>query len=179
MKTRLVLLVLLTMMVTGCDDDSAEVSRVAQQALRQQADQNAEMARLNREVAESTQRLVEADAQARKEVLAAQRGIQAQQTVVNQQRDDLEQERRGIAGQRHTESLLAPILFTLGAGLLCLLPVGVACLLLWHVNKSEAPDVSQVLIEDALAERPKLLTASPAIKRIEVVDDAERKRQMA
>lgn len=179
MKTRQVLLVLLTMMVTGCNDDSAEVSRVAQHALRQQSEQNAEMARLNREVAESTQRLVEADAQARQEVLAAQRDIQSQQTVVNQQRNDLEQELREIAGQRHTESLLAPILFTLGAGLLCLLPVGVACLVLWNLNQSEAPDVSHVLIEDALAERPKLLTASPAIKRIKMDEDAERKQQSA
>jgi len=177
MKTKTTLLLLMMMVATGCKDDSAEVARVAQQALRQQAEQNAEMARLNREVAESTQRLVEADAEARQEVLAAQRDLQAQQTVVNQQRDSLEQERKGIADQRHTESLLAPIVATLGAGLLCLLPVGVACLLLWHVNQSEAPDVSQVLIEDALSERPKLLIASPAMKRIGSADDAERKQQ--
>ena len=179
MKTRHTLLVLLLMMATGCNDDSAEVARVAQQALRQQAEQNQEMARLNREVAKSTQRLVEADAEARQEVLAAQRDLQAQQTVVNEQRDALEDERRDIAGQRHTESLLAPILATLGAGLLCLLPVGVACLLLWHVNQSEAPDVSSLLIEDALSERPKLLIASPATKRIASAENAERQKQTA
>ena len=93
---------------------------------------------------------------------------------------DLEQERRDIAGQRHTESLLAPIIATLGAGLLCLLPVGVACLLLWHVNKSEAPDVSHLLIEDALSERPKLLmAASPEIKRIGAAEAAEATQQRA
>ena len=46
MKTRHTLLVLLMMMATGCNDDSAEVARVAQQALRQQAEQNQEMGRL-------------------------------------------------------------------------------------------------------------------------------------
>ena len=86
---------------------------------------------------------------------------------------------RDIAAQRHTESLLAPILSTLGAGLLCLLPVGVACLLLWHVNQSEAPDVSSLLIEDALSERPKLLIGSPALKRIGAAEDAKHKQQTA
>ena len=60
-----------------------------------------------------------------------------------------------------------------------ILPVGVACLLLWHVNQSEAPDVSSLLIEDALSEQPKLLTASPAMKRIGSAEDAERQKQTA
>jgi len=167
MKLRKKLLLLTTMMLAGCSD-SAQVARVAEQALEQQAEQNEEMVRLNREVAESTQRLVEADAEARREILAAQRDIQTQHRGVNQQRDALEQERRDIATQRRTESLLAPILATLGAGLLCLLPVAVAGLILRHINRSEAPDVSQLLLDDMVSEQPRLTTSktSPPASRV-------------
>ena len=174
-------LVMLTLMIgiTGCADDSAEVARVAEQALQQQAEQNQEMVRLNREVAESTQRLVEADAEARTEILAAQRDIQAQQHGVNQQRDALEQERRNIAAQRRTDSVLAPILYTLGAGLLCLLPVGVAGLMLWHVNHSEAPDVSQLLLDDMVSEHPRLTRGDTPFRRIASAEDAEQPAESA
>jgi ABC-type transporter Mla subunit MlaD len=144
-------------LLAGCGNESERVTRVAQQALHEQSKQNQEMVRLNREVAASTQRLVEADAHARGDVLAAQRDIQTQQSAVNQQRDSLESERKDIARQRRTESVLAPILLTLGTALLCLLPVAVACFVLRQADRTDPPEFAQMLVEDLVADKPMLL----------------------
>jgi hypothetical protein len=153
--------VLLATSLAGCSSESERVAQVAEQALAQQAAQNEEMARLNREVAEGTQNLVEADAKARREILEAQRDLQSQQGAVNQQRDALESERKEIADDRRTDSVLGPIVATLGTALLCLLPVAVACFVLWQTPRSEPAQISELLIEDLASERPKLLPPAP------------------
>ena len=66
------------------------------------------MAELNKEVAGGTHRLVEADAQARKEIVGVHRDLQAERTRLDTGWNALEQERQQIAGQRRTESMLAP-----------------------------------------------------------------------
>lgn len=166
---------LLVLLLTGCRDDSARVAAVAQQALESQAKQNKELARLSGEVVESSQQLVEQDAQARTEILAAQRDLQFQQTTVSRQRDDLELQRQRIAAQRQTESLLAPILMTLGTALLCLLPIGVAgyALYLSRGSVPEMADVGQILIEELISDTPRLLPppASPSAPRLEPPTD--------
>jgi hypothetical protein len=118
---------------------------------------------------------VEHDAEARTEILAAQRDLQAQQFEVGHQRDELEEQRQQIAAQRRTESLLAPIVLTLGTALLCLLPVGVAAYAL-YVSRSSVPemaDVGQILVEELVSESPKLLPppASPSAPRLEPPTD--------
>jgi hypothetical protein len=143
----------------GCGDDSNRVASVAHHALEAQAEQNKELARLSGEVVESSQSLVEQDAQARADILAAQQNLQVQQSDLSHQRDQLEQQRQSIAAQRHTESLLAPVLLTLGSVLLCLMPIGVAgyALYLSRSSVSEMADVGQILIEELVAESPRLL----------------------
>ena len=71
--------------VTGCDEN-ARVARVAQEAADRQADQNKELARLSRETAEGTKRLVGADAETRKELASLQRDLQAAASEVGRQR---------------------------------------------------------------------------------------------
>ena len=119
MTTKHTLLLLSLMMIgTGCRDDSARVAHVAERALTQQAEQNAEMARLNRDVTETTQQLVEADAKARQDVLAAQRDIQTQQNGVNQQRDSLEQERRDIVDATQSSNVFDMLRWQLAQSLM-------------------------------------------------------------
>ena len=165
----------LMLLVTGCSDDSARVAAVAHHALESQSKQNEELARLSGEVVASSQQLVEQDAQARTEILAAQQNLQTQHSDLSQQRDDLEHERRRIAAQRRSESLLAPILLTLGTLLLCLLPVGVAgyALYLSRCSVPEMADVGQILIEELVSESPRLLPppASPTVPRLEPPTD--------
>src|SRR5690606_19206040 len=77
-----------------------------------------------------------------------------------QQRDALEEERKEIASGRRTDSILAPIVATLGTALLCLLPAGMACFVLCQVPRSEPAQISELLIEDLVAEQPRLLPPS-------------------
>lgn len=161
----------LALVTTGCRDDSARVADVANRALKSQAEQNRELARLGGEVVESSQQLVEQDAAARTEILAAQRDLQTQQSEVGRQRDELEQERRRMAGQRRTESLLAPILLTLGTLLLCLLPLGLGAYALF-LSRNDVPEmaeVGEILIQELVSDAPRLLPppAPPSAPRLE------------
>jgi len=146
-------------LLTGCTDNE-EVARVAMQAADRQAQQNSEMARLNREVAEGTRRLVEADAEARKEVLAMQRDLQGQASEVGRQRDLLESERRGIAAQRLRESILGPIIANMSPLLVCALVLIFCGLLVYGLRSDRGDDdsvVAEVLIEELASAEPKLL----------------------
>jgi hypothetical protein len=151
----ILLMLLVTSLFTGCQSESDRVSRLAEQALHQQSQQNEEMARLNREVTAATERLVEADAEARQEILSAHRSLV-------QQRDALEHERRDIASDRVRESLLAPLLWHLGTLVLCLIPAAVALLVLRQHSTDETGFVNEILIEELTAEHPRLLGPSTA-----------------
>ena len=80
-------------------DDHAVRLRLEHQVkeLERQAEQNRQVTELQREVAEGSRRLVEADAQARQEMVALQREVQAERSEVGRQRDLLEGERRDLA----------------------------------------------------------------------------------
>ena len=62
-KIQVLYVILLTLitLLNGCDSDE-RVVRIATEAADRQAEQNHELVQLNREVAEGTRRLVEADA---------------------------------------------------------------------------------------------------------------------
>src|SRR5438105_2131108 len=76
-----------------------------------------------------------------------------------------------LATQRRTESLLAPILLTLGTAFLCLLPLGIAAYVLFLTRGSvpEMQDVGQILLEELVADQPKLLAppSAPPSPRLE------------
>src|SRR6266576_1601463 len=100
-----ILLIVTTGHVAGCDD---RVTQVAREADNRQARQNQSMAELNKEVAAGTHKLVEADAQARKEIVGVHHELQAERTRLDTGWYALEQERQHIAGERRTESILVP-----------------------------------------------------------------------
>lgn len=169
MKTTPILLILVAsvmILITGCGD-SERVAQVATQAADRQAAQNQEMARLQREVAEGSKRLVEADAKARQEIVAAQKDLQAQQAEVGHQRDRLEGERKAIASQRQTDSLLAPVLQGLGILLFGGLVIGLCGYLLHGLrNDSDASqELNELLVTEIASNTPTLLlgpTSPPA-----------------
>ena len=90
----------------GCDDRATQIAR---EAADRQAQQNTEMAELNKEVASGTHQLVEADAKARTEIVGVHHDLQAERTRLDTSWSELESERREIAGQRRTESMLVPV----------------------------------------------------------------------
>lgn len=161
-KHRLTLLTLTTIALTGGCSDDQRLARMAQNSVEQQKSQNQEMARLNREVAEGAKRLVESENEARQELTSLQRDIQGQQSATSRQRDQLEMDRKQLAGERHRESLLAPIVSHVGLLVVCALPLVLAGYLL-HVWRCESQDdvaIGELLIGELVSERPQLLPRS-------------------
>lgn len=135
-------------LATGCDD---RVVQVAREAANRQAEQNATMAELQQEVATGARRLVDADTQARTELLAAQRDLQAENARLRDDWQVLEDERRLIATQRRTESWLVPLLQVGGAATLVALVLGFS----WYAliaSRSATPDsqLQELLIQEVL-----------------------------
>ena len=153
----------------GCSDD-ARLARMAESAADRQAEQNKEMAHLNREVAEGTKRLVEADANSREDFVAIQHDLQSAQAEVGNQRDQLESERREIAGQRRHESILAPILESLGPLLVVFAVLFFCGLLVSSLSPDEdgGDAVAEILIEEITADQPTLLP--PRVSRHNIDD---------
>ncbi len=146
---KLVMPVILAVLVTGCSDD--RLTQLAREAADRQARQNEEMARVTRDSTEATKRLVEAESQARTELNAMQKNLIDGQ-------GQLEDDRKDLANERYRESILAPIISTLGATLICVLPVAV-CWYLLHGLREETsnPEVMEYLVQEITAEQPLLL----------------------
>ena len=159
MTPQKIVLLLMLILIAGCEPPPSEerLAQMAEQSVEQQAAQNAEMARLNREVAQGTNRLVETDSQARRELLAAQRDLQRQQEQVGKHRDALETERKDWAVQRQTESVYAPILSALGMTLLALLPLVMCWYLLHGLSRTDDHQIGDLLIQEIVSPEPTLL----------------------
>ena len=151
-------MILLIVLATGCSSSDDRLVRHVADSNRQQAQQNSEMAKVHREVAEGTSRLVEAVAESRKEMVAMESDLQEQRT-------QLDTERRSIANERHRESILAPVVSSVGLLLVAALPL-VLCWYLLHGLRTPDEDVSEVLIEN-LASGQLALPTTPDRQRIE------------
>ena len=167
-------------LVAGCADRDRhkEVAEVAKQAAERQAQQNTELARLNREVAEGTRRLVQADAVARKEMIVVHQDIQAERTLLNDGFEKLEGERQQMAQQRRTESLLVPAMKTIGVAIVATTVVLFCLLLLTRFRSTDAADaeLNELLINDPVSEHPRLLTEphiEPAVTNRSVTNDSD------
>lgn len=174
---RIILALVAILLVTGCDGDERLV-RLATESAARQAEQSHEMARLNREVAEGTKRLVGADSQSRKELVALQRDLQAQQAEIGVQRDSLETERKALAQERQRESVLAAVLVGLGELLVGTLPL-VLCWYLLHGLRDAPGDaaLTELLVEEIASEQPKLLLQKAA--RARPIQEADPTRSLA
>jgi len=156
--------------LVGCEEDPRLV-RMAKEAADRQAAQNQEMSRLNREVAQGTKRLVEADAESRTELVALQQDLRADQAEVNRGRDRLETERRQIAAQRHRDPIIANAITGVGLLLACLLPLWLCwCLLRSVRDENDDSIVAEVLIEELASDQPRLLP-SPRTDRAALAHD--------
>ncbi len=151
-------MILLILLATGCSSSDDRLIRHVAESNRQQAQQNSEMAKVHREVAEGTSRLVEAVAESRKEMVPMESDLQ-------EQRAQLDKERRSIANERHRESLLAPVVSNVGLMLVAALPL-VLCWYLLHGLRTPNEDVSEVLIQNLVSEQL-ALQSPPDQQRIE------------
>ena len=85
--TTTILMAATTLLTAGCDDKDERLARQAAESMQRQAEQNKQMADLQKEVAQGAHKLVEADAEARAEFVAMQGELQQQQAETGRQRD--------------------------------------------------------------------------------------------
>jgi len=141
----------------GCNNKDPRLARMAEQTTAQQAAQNQQSAQLNEKVVANHRQMVEAIERSRQDLQSLQHELNAQRSAVDQQRQDL-------AARQYRESLLAPVLSSLGIILAAALPLVLAWYLLPGLRSSnpDAELVGQLLVEDIVREHPVLLRTPPA-----------------
>lgn len=152
---------------TGCGStsDDAKIAALAIEAADRQADQNRQMAELQQHVAQGTEELVTADAEARKELASLSLELQAERSEVGRQRDELESERKTIARQRHLDPLIAAAITHACWVIACLLPL-IFCIYLIRRPANSADDalVAEFLISDICSAEPLVLPSAASAK---------------
>lgn len=167
---------LLTPTLTGCGSSPDErLLKMSQDQVARQVEQSRQAAEMHKQLVEGSRQLVQAEAKAREELTALQHDLRADQAEIGRQRDQLETERRQIADQRHRDPIIAAAIMDIGLMLACLLPLGVAVYVLWVVSHSRQADdaVTEILIEEMVADQPRLLSAAsslPALRCEPTVD---------
>ncbi len=151
--------ILLMSLTSGCDE---RATQIALDAADRQAQQNTAMAELNTEVAGGARHLVEADAKARSEMVTVHRELQAERTRLDSGWTALNQERREVASQRRTESMLVPAISLIGSMLLVIVLLGFCWYALVVSRRSDDADaeLSELLTREFLADQLPLLSAS-------------------
>ena len=152
----LLLLPLITLMIAGCDSSDERLAGFAERSTAEQARQNQATSEMARETADNQRRMVESVEKSRQDLVGLHKDLEHQRTTIDQ-------ERRDLADERYRESLLAPVLTSIGLLLVTALPL-VLCWYLLHTLKNSPTDeaaVTQLLVQDLVADRPILLPSSP------------------
>jgi hypothetical protein len=154
-------------LTAGCGESRDErLVVMAEKNIAEQVRQNERMAEQSIQIAEASKRLIEADSQARQEMLQAQAALQEEiqlaRNNVDRQRDLLESERREIADQRHRDPIVAESIGAVGLGIACLLPLVLAGYIVHCLRRNMDSDeaLSELLIMEIAGEQPGVLTSS-------------------
>jgi hypothetical protein len=152
----------LLLLAAGCESDDQRLVDLAIDADQRQADQNRQIAHQNHELAEAANRLIAADAESRKELVALERDLQAERSAIGRERDELEGERRQIAAERHWDSVAGEAVS--GGALLigAILPLA----LCWFVLRglwqdTEDDGLGEVLAEELTSDSPAFMPSGP------------------
>lgn len=151
------------LLATGCESDDQRLVELAIDADERQAEQNRQIAHQNHEFAEAANRLIEADAESRKELVALERDLQAERSAIGRERDELEDERREIASDRFWDSVAGE---SIGGGaslIACVLPL----VLCWYAFRALWPSdaeegISDILVEELAGDSSPLLPKAGA-----------------
>jgi hypothetical protein len=177
--TGLAALVPIAVTLSGCSPDE-RLHKMAQQSLDRQAEQNQVIADQSKQVTETTDSLVDADAQARREFAELQRetqaAISAERQSIDRQREELEKERRAVELDRRRAPVVAAAVTQVGVIIACLAPLALAAYLLYVLRHSSAEDevVTQLLIEEVMADQPRLLLGRADVPETPALPSAER-----
>lgn len=164
LRTLMVTTAILLSVAAGCSDD--RVADVATRAADRQAEQNDTMAKLQQQVADGTQKLVEADANARHDIVAVHHDLQAERGRLDTGWTALQDERKQLNEERRTESISVPAVQMLGGVVLLTVLLGFCWYVLIRLRSETTSDaeLSELLVQELTASDPLRLTsqASPA-----------------
>lgn len=171
-----VAMAILVLAASGCrDDENKRIAEMAERNLERQAQQEIRNTELQQQVAEGTKRLVEADAAARETIADIHRDVQAERQTLGAQRDRLEDERRQIAGSRNRESVIAESIKVVGWIVACLVPLLIAIQILRRSDTAdESAAVAELLLNDMVTDRPKIVRLVDATPRKSLGENAAR-----
>ena len=158
-QTLLITLTLILLTGVSCSsDENTRVAELATQQLERQADQNRRMSELQQEVASGSRELVEADANARQEMVTLQREMQTERNEIGHQRDQLEAERREIADRRNRDPIIAAAITRVAFVVVSLLPLLICWLLLQQkVEPADKNEITELLLDDLVSSEPRLM----------------------
>ncbi|HCO21525.1 MAG TPA: hypothetical protein DIT97_00050 [Gimesia maris] len=116
------------------------------------------MSELQQEVASGSRELVEADANARQEMVTLQREMQTERNEIGHQRDQLEAERREIADRRNRDPIIAAAITRVAFVVVSLLPLLICWLLLQQkVEPADKNEITELLLDDLVSSEPRLM----------------------
>jgi hypothetical protein len=169
---------LLISLIVGCGSNDEQLVKMANDHEGRQAEQNVRMADLQKQVAEGSKRLIEADAESRAKFLALEDNLRGDRAAIGQQRDALEADRREIAAQRNRDPIVAAAIIQVGLYIACLLPLVLAGYLVYAMRHTASQDdaiVAEFLVTDIAAEHPLLLgpPTSPEPLQLPEPEDAK------
>src|SRR3954452_19371657 len=143
----LILSITLLAATHGCDDKATQIAR---EAADRQAQQNTEMAQLNKEVASGSHQLVEADAKARQEIVGVHCDLLAERSRLDTSWGQVQEERRLIAAERRTESMLVAVANASGYLFLVVVVLGFCWYALVRVRQGDGTDeqLNELLITE-------------------------------
>ena len=167
-KNRPIIVIFVTLGISGCVEPDGRLADLAEQTTAQQAQQNRDMTQANARLVDTTRQLAERDAVARQELTALQKAIRQDQAEVGRQRDMLESERRTVAADRQRESTWGAVLLSTAFVLAALSPFVLAGVALWIVWRTPDDSACGLVVLEDLASRSSLLSATPSsVPRIE------------
>ncbi len=178
-------MILLLLIVTGCNSSGERLVKLGQQSCERQAEQNQTIAEQSRKVTGTTASLLEANDKARQEILGIQRELvdrdaacrqelntlqrqsqaafQKERASLDRQLENLEAERKQIARERHLAPVIAAAITYAALLVVCALPLLLCGYLLYTVRHTACEDdaVTELLIEELVADQPRFLLPPP------------------
>ena len=144
--------------------------------MAEQARQNERASQQTQEIAEASNRLIEADANSRRELLKTRHDLDAEITQerlrIDADRHDIESERKRLAYERQQAPIVANAVLLVGGLLASVVPLLLYAYLLRYLTSANDPSsgLSELLIEDIASDHPMLLP--PPANRTPLLEDS-------
>jgi len=152
---------ILLLYVCGCNSPDDRLLELSRQSLDRQANQSELLARQGQTINESAQKLVEAEAESRRELLAATRDLQAERERLDDRAAALDRLRAENARASQREPLIASSIQTGALLIACVLPLVLGLAVVWNLYcpRDDAEAMGELLVDELASNRPRLLPA--------------------